>query len=110
MIGYALHFLGEFAEARTHIENMLSRYVASSHRLHIIRFGYDQRVLAYHILAEILWLQGLPDQAVQVAGRNVDYAQSIDHELSLCNALGQCACPTVRRRSGRSGALCGDVA
>jgi len=93
MIGYALHFLGEFGEARTHIENMLSRYVASSHRLHIIRFGYDQRVLAYHILAEILWLQGLPDQAVQVAGRNVDYAQSIDHELSLCNALGQCACP-----------------
>jgi predicted ATPase/DNA-binding winged helix-turn-helix (wHTH) protein len=92
MIGYALHFMGDLTEARGHIENVL-RHIGSGHRAHIIRFVYDQRVLAYHILAEILWLQGFPAQAMHTARRNVDYAQSLGHELSLCNALGQCACP-----------------
>src|SRR5262249_36541864 len=75
MIVYALHFLGAPAEARQHVERMLSRYVTSVHRSHIIRFGYDQRVLAYHVLAEILWLQGFPDQAMRIAEHNVDYAR-----------------------------------
>src|SRR5262249_24983590 len=43
-------------------------------------------------LASILWLQGFSDQALRVAERNIDNARSVDHELSLCNALGQCAC------------------
>jgi len=92
MIGDALHFLGDLSGARLHVENVL-RHIGPAHREHIIRFVYDQRVLAYHLLAEILWLQGLPDQAMHVAERNVGYAQSLSHELSLCNALGQCACP-----------------
>src|SRR5262249_5568276 len=93
MIGLALHLLGEQADARRHIEAMLRHYVASVHRFHIIRFGYDQRVLAHNTLAFILWLQGFPDQAARVVEQNIDYARSLDHELSLCNALGQSACP-----------------
>jgi predicted ATPase/DNA-binding winged helix-turn-helix (wHTH) protein len=93
MIGYGLHFLGDLADARRHTESMLNNYGSSVQRSHIIRFGYDQRVLAFHVLAETLWLQGLPDQAVRVTERNLDHARSIDHALSLCNALGQCACP-----------------
>src|SRR5262249_39444604 len=93
MIGFALHLLGEQADARRHIETMLRRYVPSAHRVHIIRFGYDQQAIAQNTLSVILWLQGLPDQAVRVAERNIDYARSLNHELSLCNALGQCACP-----------------
>jgi len=97
MIGYALHLLGEQAEARKHIETMLRSYVTSEYRWHIIRFGYDQRVLANNTLATILWLQGKPDQAVRVADANVDYARTLDHELSLCNALAQSACPLALR-------------
>src|SRR5262249_11698299 len=92
MIGFALYLLGEQADARRHIETMLRRYVTSVHRLHIIRFGYDQRVIADNTLASILWLQGFPDQAVRIAERNIEDALSLDHELLLCNALGQCAC------------------
>jgi predicted ATPase len=95
MIGYALHLLGKQAEARRYIETMLRRYVTSIHRWHIIRFGYDQRVLANNTLAMILWLQGLPDQAFSIAKHNVDYAQSMDHEHSLCNVLAQSACPVA---------------
>src|SRR5262249_17951258 len=51
------------------------------------------RVIAQTILAETLWLQGLPDQAVRAAERSIDHAQSLDHTLSSCIALGLCACP-----------------
>jgi len=92
MISYALHFMGELGEARRLTELVLQR-LPPAYRSHIIRFTYDQRVLAYHILAETLWLQGFSDQAVRVAERDIDYARALNHELSLCNALGQCACP-----------------
>ena len=91
MIGYALHFLGEPAEARPYVENVV-RNIGPYHRGHIIRFVYDQRVLVNHVYAAILCMQGFPDRAMEVVERNVDYAQSLGHELSLCNALGQSAC------------------
>jgi predicted ATPase/DNA-binding winged helix-turn-helix (wHTH) protein len=91
VIGYALHLLGQQNDARHHIESTL-RHVPSGHRSHIVRFGYDQRVLADNTLARILWLQGFPDQAARVAERNIEYARFLNHDLSLCNALGQSAC------------------
>jgi predicted ATPase len=92
MIGTAYHFLGDQAAARQHTENVISK-LPPAYRPHIIRFIYDQRMAADAILAEILWLQGFPDQAVRTAERNIDYVQSLNHELSLCNALALCACP-----------------
>ena len=94
MIGFALHFLGEQAEARHHLEAMIRRYGESVYAAHIIRFGYDQRTTAQNTLAEILWLQGFPDQAKRMAAENIAYIESLNHELSLCNALHG-ACPVV---------------
>lgn len=94
MIGYGLHFLGDQDGAQQHIDNALE-HIPPGHRSHIIRFGYDQRVLADNILAESLWLRGFPDQAMRIVERNVVYAQSLNHELSLCNAFGQSACPVA---------------
>ena len=91
MVGVSLHYLGEQADARLHLERMLSRYVAPAHRSHAIRFQYDQHVAARMILARILWLQGFPDQALRTAQENVEDARAIDHALSLCYAL-EAAC------------------
>jgi len=93
MIGTVLHFLGDQASARRHIERMLADYVAPAHRSHIIRFQYDQRVAARADLALILWLQGFPDQAMRAAQSTVEAARAVDHPLSLCYALAQAACP-----------------
>ena len=82
MIGFSLQLLGDQPNARRHIERMLSRYVAPVRRSHIIRFHFDQRVMARTALAEILWLQGFPDQAMRAAETNVAEGQSIDHPLS----------------------------
>ncbi|HKQ25771.1 MAG TPA: winged helix-turn-helix domain-containing protein [Burkholderiales bacterium] len=91
MIGVSLHYLGDQANARHHIERMLSLYVARVHQSHIIRFQFDQRVAGRMILVRVLWVQGFPDQAVSTAQENVEDARAIGHALSLCYAL-EAAC------------------
>jgi predicted ATPase/DNA-binding SARP family transcriptional activator len=87
MVGTSLHYLGEQVEARRHLEAMLGHYVASVRRSHMIRFQYDQPLVARMILARILWLQGFPDQGLRLARANVADAQAIGHAVSLCGAL-----------------------
>ena len=93
LIGFSLHFLGDQAGARRHIETMLNHYVPPDRGMHVVRFQFDQRVMARVGLARILWLLGFPDQAMHTANEIVDDALSMNHEISLCNALIQAACP-----------------
>ncbi|NMJ41079.1 hypothetical protein GWK16_07500 [Roseomonas sp. JC162] len=93
MTGASLHFLGEQARARAHIDHMIERYVAPSRRSHVVRYQFDQLVTARITRARILWLQGFPDQALQEVEASVARAISLSHTLSLCNVLAQAACP-----------------
>ncbi|HEY2537983.1 MAG TPA: winged helix-turn-helix domain-containing protein, partial [Stellaceae bacterium] len=93
MTGASLHFLGNQAGARECIERMLGRYTTPVSRSHVVRFQFDQRVTARITLARVLWLQGLADQALREAKGNIERAVSINHTLSLCNALAQGTCP-----------------
>jgi predicted ATPase/DNA-binding winged helix-turn-helix (wHTH) protein len=93
MMGAALHFLGDQAAARRHIESMLGQYFTPDRRSDTVRFQFDQRVTARITLARILWLQGFADQAMREVEDNIESALSINHTLSLCNALAQAACP-----------------
>jgi len=95
LTGAALHFLGDQSNARKHIERMLAAYVAPARRSHAVRFQFDQRVTARITLARVQWLQGFPDQALRSVAINIDDALSINHRLSLCNALAQSACPVA---------------
>src|SRR5260370_8046747 len=94
MTGVVLHFLGDQASAREHIERMLARYVAPVRRSHTIRFQYHQRVVAAAFLARIFWLQGFPDRAMSTVQSIVDDPSVIGHARSLCTALAQTASPT----------------
>jgi len=93
MTGASLHFLGDQGAARKHIERMLAEYVAPVHGADVVRFQFDQRVTASITLARVLWLQGFPDRAMTLVKNIVESAVSVDHALSLCNALAQAACP-----------------
>jgi hypothetical protein len=44
-------------------------------------------------LARVLWLQGLPDQAVRTVKLSIEEAQTTGHALSRCTALALAACP-----------------
>jgi predicted ATPase len=102
MTGFVLHYLGDLADARLHIDRMLDRYIAPVQRSHTIGFQFDQSVLARIALARILWLQGFPDQAIRTAQRGVEDARALDTALALCNVLAEAACPVAY--------LVGDVA
>jgi predicted ATPase len=53
----------------------------------------DPDVGAPALLARILWLQGLPEQATRTAEIAVRRASSADHTISMCHPLAQAACP-----------------
>src|SRR5262249_41388410 len=95
MTGASLHFLGDQAGARAHIEQMLRRYKTPINRSPVVRFQFDQRVTARITLARALWLQGCADQALREIEDNIEHAVSLHHTLSLCNALAQAACPVA---------------
>jgi predicted ATPase len=64
---------------------MLDRYVAS--RSHIIRFQFDQRLLARSSHSLLVWLQGRADQAMRSVECQVVDARASDHSVSLSNTL-----------------------
>jgi predicted ATPase/DNA-binding winged helix-turn-helix (wHTH) protein len=93
LIGTALHFLGDQAGARQHIEAMLASYSAPVTSSHIIRFQNDQAIAARRVLVMVLWLQGYPDQAMTMVENAIAEALALDHALTLCNLLAQAGCP-----------------
>ncbi len=94
-MGFALHFLGDQARARHHIERMLNGPRPSVREAHIVRFQFDPWVTARSRLATILWLQGYPEQGLSTAHRAIEEACSLNHTVTLCNALAQGACPVA---------------
>jgi tetratricopeptide (TPR) repeat protein len=92
LVGVALLALGDLEGARKRIERMLGRYTAR--RSHIIRFQYDQQLLAHSYHALVLWLLGFADQALRSIEGNLVDARASDHPVSLSSALSF-ACPVA---------------
>ena len=93
LIGVPLHCLGDHARARGHIEGMLSRSADSVKSSQGNRFRFDQPLAARVILAQMLWLQGFPDRAIEATHSSLDEASATGHAISLCDALAQAVCP-----------------
>jgi predicted ATPase/DNA-binding winged helix-turn-helix (wHTH) protein len=92
LVGVPLHCLGNHAAARGRIEHVLSAAnVPNTSRG--IRFRFGQPMAARVILAQMLWLQGYPDQAILAARHSVEETGAMGHAISLCDALAQAACP-----------------
>ena len=93
MIGASQYYLGELVSARRHIERVLAHSVAPVQKSEISRFEGDEWVQARAYLARILWLQGLPDQAMRAAESSVADARATNHAISLGLVLLGAACP-----------------
>lgn len=93
--GLGLHFSGDQAGARAEADDALQR-MAHSGRLNRFTHGfgvqYDQSVAALTLLARILWLQGLADQAACTAEQALDLARQINHGTTLCYTLALSGC------------------
>ena len=95
MAALILHYLGEQQQAAARVEWSAADDPMAAPPSPSARFMLDQPVAAQALLARILWLQGFPDRARQMAERALRRAQSADHAISQCHALAQAVCPVA---------------
>jgi predicted ATPase/DNA-binding winged helix-turn-helix (wHTH) protein len=93
MIGTSQYNLGDFLSAQCHFEHVLAEQVAPAAKWQIVRFSRDEVAAARAYLARVLWLRGLPDQAMRIAERCVADAHETRHAITLGHALVVAACP-----------------
>jgi predicted ATPase len=101
IVAVSMFYLGDHTRALQTIESMLRHYIRPRDRSHIVRFQFDQRVVARTVRSRLLWALGFPDQALREVEGLIEEATSVDHVMSLCLALAQAACPVTLK--------CGDL-
>ena len=93
MIGGSQYYLGDLPARDAIFERVLVHDAAPAQRWQFVRFQVDPRAGARAYLARVLWLQGLPDQAMRTAESSLEDARATNHATSLGNALAVAACP-----------------
>jgi hypothetical protein len=87
MRGVTYHHVGRILQAEAHFELSLHRDDEASRQSLIKRFGYDRKVDAMAVLANLAWLRGCPDQARRLSQMSIAEARQLDHAVPLCVAL-----------------------
>jgi predicted ATPase/DNA-binding winged helix-turn-helix (wHTH) protein len=87
MRGVTYHHIGRILQAEAHFELSLHRDDEASRQSLIKRFGYDRKVDALAVLANLAWLRGFPDQARRLNLMSIAEARQLDHAVPLCVAL-----------------------
>jgi predicted ATPase/DNA-binding winged helix-turn-helix (wHTH) protein len=87
----AQHFFGNHSTARIYAERVLD-HPARAIPLAYVPVQVDRQVSMRIILARILWLEGLADQALALVRQLYDLAAA-DSPFALCQALALAACP-----------------
>ena len=93
MIGESYHFLGDQIRARRQLERVIASGVLTGTGSCIRRFHAEERSWAPVFLARVLWLQGFPVQALNVAQEVVEQHRAANLARALCQALVRAACP-----------------
>jgi predicted ATPase/DNA-binding winged helix-turn-helix (wHTH) protein len=92
IIGMSYHYLGDQTSAWRHIDRMMRADVDPQPGPPLIRFWFDQLVAGRVVLARILWLQGLADQAWRAVQSAVGDAEALTDPATLCYALSHGGC------------------
>jgi hypothetical protein len=91
VLAQAHHFYGDHQTAR-HLLGEVLKNAAKAVPLSYSSAQTDRRVTMRILLARILWLEGLSEQAVTVANESLEYAAG-DCPTALCESLALAACP-----------------
>ena len=86
-LGTTLYFMGEFVEARSHLEEGIALYDRRQHRTRAVLYGQDPAVVCLSTLARTLWALGYPEQALKRLSESVALARDLAHPFSLAFAL-----------------------
>jgi predicted ATPase len=86
-LGQTLFYLGALAPAHAHLEQSLALYEPQQHPAHTFLYGQDSGVFCLALSADVLALQGFPDQARQRMHQALRLARALAHPLSLAIVL-----------------------
>ena len=90
LTGLSRIYLGELAAARAALDAVLDQQAQASH---VVRLPFNQQLTARAYRTQLLWLQGLPDQALRAAEQTVEEARALGQALSLALTLAEAGCP-----------------
>ena len=90
--GATLFSLGEYAAARTHLEQAITLIDPTTHRALALRHGIASGVRCLAVAANALWCLGYPEQAVRRCQEALALAQELAHPFSLSSAQLWMAC------------------
>jgi predicted ATPase len=98
VLGHTLFFLGEYATARTHLEQGLALTNPTAQRALTLRHGMAPGVTCLAFTAHTLWCLGYPAQAVWRMQEALELAKELAHPFSLAYAKHFAAYLHHRRR------------
>jgi tetratricopeptide (TPR) repeat protein len=87
-LGWVLILLGDFGQARDHLEHMATFYDPEQHSSLAFVYGADLGIQCLAWLAWVLWFLGYPDQALHRSQEALALARKVDHPFTLTFALG----------------------
>jgi DNA-binding winged helix-turn-helix (wHTH) protein/tetratricopeptide (TPR) repeat protein len=88
MVGGTLLHFGDFATARTHIDQTLALYDSRRHRELAFIFGQDPGTIGRIYAGLILWYLGFPDQALKKIDDALSLASELQYPLTSAFAAG----------------------
>jgi predicted ATPase/class 3 adenylate cyclase len=97
-LGSTLFYLGEYAAARTHLEQGIALIDPATQRDQALRHGEAPGVRCLAVTAWTLWCLGYPAQALLRSQEALALAQALSHPLSLALAQHYAASLHYRRR------------
>jgi predicted ATPase/DNA-binding winged helix-turn-helix (wHTH) protein len=95
LIACSLHYMGEIAQGAEIVEGMLRTYRKTAAQSDLVRYQFNQTISARIIRDRTLWLTGYADTALRELASNINEAVALDHTMTICNVLTQCACPVA---------------
>ena len=95
MISMTLFSMGDHRGARRHADLMLTHQISSieTRSTNAVRFRFGHSVTARVQPAQLLWMQGFPEQAIRAVESAVGAAQASGHAISMCEVLARWSCP-----------------
>jgi DNA-binding SARP family transcriptional activator len=87
VLGIAAFWQGELEAARGHFETAVARYRPEQHRVHVLRYGLDPKVICSSRLGNTLWLLGHPQEALRARDAALAHADEIGHPYTRAVAL-----------------------
>lgn len=92
MLSMDLFYSGRLVEAAPIFRSIYDAYATGTRGTDVLRFQFDQTVMAAVNLSVVTWLRGFPDQAMAMARQALAVAETVDHDLSRTYALSYSAC------------------